>query len=91
MLFRLNLALILAVLVSLALLPRPGAPSVIVIPRPFGADAAAIVAQAQGVVLRSGHGGAILAHGDDPHFVAGLYANGALIVLDGGFLEGCAP
>ncbi len=90
MLFRLNLALILLVMLAMALLPSSASRSVIVIPRPFGPDAAAIVAQAQGVLLRSGAAGSMLARGAGLHFVARLYAHGALMVLDGKFLQGCA-
>lgn len=90
MLFRFNLALIVLAPLAMALMPSAASRAVIVIPRPFGPDAAAIVAQAQGVLMRSGSLGAMLARGDDPHFIARLYANGALMVLDGKFLQGCA-
>ena len=89
-LFRLNVALMAIALLGLAFLPPPGAKSVIVIPKPFGPDAAAIVAQAQGVLVRTGMAGAMLARGGSPGFVGRLYANGALLVLDGKALEGCA-
>ena len=90
LLLALNLCIMGLALFGLALLPAPGARSVIVIPRPFGPDAATIVAQAQGLILRSGMAGAMLARGDAPGFVLRLYANGALMVLDGKALEGCA-
>lgn len=86
----LNLILMTIVLFGLAFLPPPGARSVIVVPRPFGLSAAAIVAQADGVVLREGIAGAMLARGDAPDFVVRLYAHGALLVLDGKALQGCA-
>jgi hypothetical protein len=50
LLFRLNFALF--PLVLLALPPSSASRTVIVIPRPFGPDMAAIVAQARGVVLQ---------------------------------------
>jgi hypothetical protein len=90
LLFGANLLLSLGVLLATAMLPAAGAQSVIVIPRPFGPDAATIVAQAQGVLVRSGMGGAMLARGDAPDFIERLYANGALMVLDGRTLQGCA-
>ncbi|PPQ26483.1 hypothetical protein CCR94_22955 [Rhodoblastus sphagnicola] len=94
----LNLLMMSVALFGLALLPpqgsslggRLGARSVIVIPRPFGPDAATIVAQAQGVLMRSGIAGAMLARGDAPDFIVRLYAHGALMVLDGKVLQGCA-
>jgi len=86
----LNLCIMGLSLFGLALVPAPSARSVIVIPRPFGPDAATIVAQAQGFSLRSGIAGAMLARGDGPDFVLRLYAHGALMVLDGKALEGCA-
>jgi hypothetical protein len=89
-LFRLNVGLMALALCGLAVLPPPGAKSVIVIPRPFGPEAAVIVAQAQGVLLKGGMAGALLARGDAPGFVGRLYAHGALLVLDGKALEGCA-
>jgi len=85
-----NLILMGLVLFGLAFLPPPGARSVIVIPRPFGLSVAVIVAQAQGVVLREGIAGAMLARGEAPDFVVRLYAHGALLVLDGKALQGCA-
>jgi hypothetical protein len=90
LLLGLNLCIMALALFGLALLPAPGARAVIVIPRPFGRDAATIVAQAQGLMLRSGIAGAMLARGDAPDFVWRLYANGALIVLDARALQGCA-
>lgn len=90
LLLGLNLCVMALALCGLALLPAPGARAVIVIPRPFGRDAATIVAQAQGLMLRGGSAGAMLARGDAPDFVWRLYANGALIVLDGRALVGCA-
>lgn len=89
-LLALNLCLMGLALFGPALLPAPNARSVIVIPRPFGPDAATIVAQAQGFILRTGMAGALLARGDAPDFVLRLYANGALMVLDGKALDGCA-
>ncbi|MCW2283940.1 hypothetical protein M2323_001549 [Rhodoblastus acidophilus] len=86
----LNLCIMGVALFGLALLPAAGARTVIVIPRPFGQDAATIVAQAQGFMLRGGIAGALLARGDAPDFVRRLYANGALMVLDGKALDGCA-
>jgi len=90
LLLALNLVIMGLALFGLALLPAPGARSVIVIPRPYGPDTATIVAQAQGFMLRTGIAGAMLARGDAPDFVLRLYAHGALMVLDGKALEGCA-
>ena len=89
-LFGANLLLSLGVLLAMAMLPGAGAQVFIVIPRPFGPDAATIVAQAHGVLVRSGMGGAMLARGTAPDFLARLYGNGALMVLDGRTLRGCA-
>lgn len=89
MLFRLNLVLIGCVLALIAFRPSAASRSVIVIGRPFGADAAIIVAQANGALLRGGRGGAILARNSDANFVSRLYAAGAFLVLDGAALQGC--
>jgi hypothetical protein len=89
-LFGANLLLILCALLATAILPGVGAKTFIVIPRPFGPDAATIVAQARGVLVRSGMWGAMLARGTEPDFLARLYGNGALMVLDGRTLQGCA-
>jgi hypothetical protein len=89
MLLRLNVVLIGAVLLLIAVHPSAATRTVIVVARPFGADAAAIVAQASGDLLKSGRGGAILARNMDSDFVSRLYAAGALFVLDGGVLAGC--
>jgi hypothetical protein len=90
LLLRLNLLIMGLALFGLALLPPAGAGVVIVITRPSGPDAATIVAQAQGLNLRSGMAGAMLARGGSRDFILRLYANGALMVLDGKALGGCA-
>ncbi len=89
--FRLNLALIAVVIAGLSIYPSRNSTSLIVIANPFGArsDAAAIVAQADGTLIKGGRAGAILARNVDPDFIVRLYAAGALLVLDGGLLKGC--
>ena len=91
-LFALNLAAVLLVLPLLALVPAGD--RLIVVTAPWHGDrsAAAVILQAGGELVasdRQGREWMAVGHSEDKGFGGRLIAAGALLVLSGGFMDGC--
>lgn len=91
-LFALNLAAVLLVLPLLALVPAGDRLIVVTAPWHVDRPAAAVILQAGGELVSSdslGREWMAVGHSDDKGFGSRLIAAGALLVLSGGFINGC--
>lgn len=86
----LNAALVLAGVAAAAAAPKTNTVLVVTWPDAVSRSAVAVIVEAGGqLVGATGRNWAMFARGNDPDFVDRLYAEGALVVLEGGMWSGC--